>query len=120
MDVVDVIGHAEERTLLASVGFQPNPSAYLSSAMNLVLQHIGGNFTRNLSEAELAAIGGQSVSSFSRSFRRHTGMAFVQYVRALRIELACQHLSEGDLSITDICYEIGSTTHRTSTANSWR
>lgn len=107
MEIADIIGHATERTLLASVGFRPNPSAYLSTAMNLVLQHIGSNFTRDLSEGELAKLSRQSVSTFSRSFRRHTGMAFVQYVNSLRIELACQHLSQADLTITDICYEVG-------------
>ena len=107
MEIVDVIGHAEARTPLASVSFRPNPSAYLSTAMNLVLQHIGSNFTRDLSEAELAKLGRQSVSTFSRSFRRHTGMVFVQYVNSLRIELACQYLSQADLTITEICYEVG-------------
>ncbi len=107
MEVIDIIGHAEARTPLASVGFRPNLSAYLSTAMNPVLQHIERNFTCDLSEAELAKISQQSVSSFSRSFRKHTGMAFVQYVNALRIELACQHLGQADLTITDICYAVG-------------
>ena len=34
-------------------------------------------------------------------------MAFVQYVNSLRIELACQHLSQAELNVTDICYEVG-------------
>ena len=106
MQILDTIGHAD-RAPLASIGFQPNPSAYLSSAMNLVLQHIGRNFTHDLVEADLAKLARQSISTFSRSFRRHTGMTFVQYVNALRIELACQHLSQADLTVTDICYEVG-------------
>ncbi len=107
MDILDVIGHAEARTPLASIGFRPDPSAYMSTTMNLVLQYIGRNFTRELCEAELATLNRRSVSSFSRSFRRHTGMTFVQYVNSLRIELACQHLSQHELTITDICYEVG-------------
>ena len=105
--ILDAIGHAEGRVPLASIGFQPNPSAYLSSTMNGVLQHIGRNFTGDLCETDLARLSRQSVSTFSRSFRKHTGMTFVQYVNSLRIELACQHLSQADLSITDICYAVG-------------
>ena len=105
--ILDVLGHAEQRTPLASIGFQPNPSAYLSTTMNLVLQHIGRNFTGDLSETDLAKLSRQSVSTFSRSFRKHTGMTFVQYVNSLRIELACQHLSQADLTVTDICYAVG-------------
>ena len=107
MDILDVIGHAEERKLLASIGFQPDPSAYLSTTMNLVLQHIGRNFTRDLNEADLAKLSRQSISTFSRSFRKHTGVTFVQYVNSLRIELACQHLGQDDLSVTEICHEVG-------------
>ena len=75
--------------------------------MNAVLQHIGCNITRDLREAELAAFSRQSVSAFSRSFRRHTGMVFVQYVNSLRIELACQHLCQAEMPVTDICYAVG-------------
>lgn len=105
--ILDLIGHAEQRAPLASIGFQPNPSAYLSTTMNLVLQHIGRNFTGEINETDLARLSRQSVSTVSRSFRKHTGMTFVQYVNSLRIELACQHLSQADLTITDICYAVG-------------
>ena len=107
IQILDLIGNAEAPVPLASIGFQPDPSAYLSSTMNLVLQHIGRNFMRGLSEIDLARLSRQSVSAFSRSFRRHTGLTFVQYVNSLRIELACQHLSQADLTITEICYEVG-------------
>ena len=51
---------------------------------------------------------GQSPSAFSRSFRRHTGMALVQYVNRLRINLACQLLmSEPEMPITEICFAAG-------------
>lgn len=107
VELLDLLGHAEKRTALASVGFQPQPSAYLSTNMNLVLQHIGRNFTGDLSETDLARMCRQSVSTFARSFRKHTGMTFVQYVNSLRIELACQHLGQDDLTITAICHEVG-------------
>lgn len=107
MEIFDRLGHGKERSLLAGIGFRPDPSVYLSSATNLVLQHIGHNFTRELNEAELAKLARQSVSTFSRSFRRHTGMTFVQYVNSLRIELACQYLSQEDLTVAEICYEVG-------------
>ena len=66
------------------------------------------NLTQPFSEADLAAIAGQSTSAFSRAFRRHTGMSLVQYVKRLRINLACQILmSDEQAPITDICFEVG-------------
>ncbi len=105
--ILDLIGQAEQQVPLASIGFQPDRSAHLSTTMNLVLQHIGRSFTRDLNEPDLARLTRQSVSTFSRSFRKHTGMTFVQYVNSLRIELACQHLGQADLTITEICYAVG-------------
>jgi len=60
-----------------------------------------------LRETELAELAGQSASAFSRYFRRHTGVPFVQYVNRLRINLACQLLMSDELSVTDICYQVG-------------
>ncbi len=106
MAVLDLLTRGR-RSPLASIGFQPNASAYLSGTMNVVLQHIGRNFTGDLCEQDLAGLSRQSVSTFSRSFRRHTGMTFVGYVNALRVELACQYLTQAKLSVTEICYAVG-------------
>ncbi len=106
-EILDVIGHSQRRMPLASIGFRPDASVYLSGAMNLVLQHIDRNLTGDLNETDVARLARQSVSSFSRSFRRHTGLTFVQYVNSLRIELACQHLDQGELTVAEICYEVG-------------
>ncbi len=75
--------------------------------MNVALQHIDRHLTSELNEPDIAKLARQSVSSFSRAFRRHTGMTFVQYVNSLRIELACQHLSQADLTVAEICYAVG-------------
>ena len=80
VELIGIIGQAAERIPLASVGFRPQPSAYLETAMNPVLQYVGCNFTADLNEGDLAQRFGRSVSTLSRSFRRHTGMTFVQYV----------------------------------------
>ena len=107
VEILDLISHASGRSLLASIGFRPEASAYLSGPMNLVLQHIDRNLTGDLNETDVAKVARQSVGGFSRSFRRHTGLTFVQYVNSLRIELACQHLGQPDLTIAEICFEVG-------------
>jgi len=107
IELLDLLGRDANPTLLASAKFRLDPSAYMSTAMNGVLDFVGRNVTSDLNEADLAKLNGRSVSGFSRSFRKHTGLTFVQYVNALRIELACQHLTQDDLNITEICYEVG-------------
>jgi AraC-like DNA-binding protein len=94
--------------VLASASYLPDPSGYMSAGINRALAFLRGNLTQPFTEAKLAAIAGQSTSAFSRAFRNHTGMSLVQYVKRLRINLACQILmSDEQAPITDICFEVG-------------
>lgn len=56
--------------------------------------------------AELAAAVGYSPSHFQRVFKRAVGLSPAQYVRARRIELAGEALSDG-AGVTDAIYEAG-------------
>lgn len=103
----DLLAQSAEPTKLASAAYRADPTRYAGTRINHVLAFIGKNLSQELRETELAELSGQSVSAFSRYFRRHTGVPFVQYVNRLRINLACQLMMSGKLTITDICYQVG-------------
>jgi AraC-like DNA-binding protein len=108
MLIAGLLSRAQESQMLASAGYLPDPSGYMSAGINKALAYIRENLTQPFNEADLAAIADQSTSAFSRAFRQHTGMSLVQYVKRLRINLACQVLmSDEQASITSICYEVG-------------
>jgi AraC-like DNA-binding protein len=108
MSLLDILSRAFDVRTLTSAGYLPDPSGFMSAGINKALAYINAHLTEPFSENDLAAIAGRSPSAFSRSFRRHTGMALVQYVNRLRINLACQLLmSETQMSITEICYAAG-------------
>ncbi len=108
MMIVGVLSRAQGSQMLASASYLPDPSGYMSAGINKALAYIRENLTQPFNESDLAAIAGQSTGAFSRAFRRHTGMSLVQYVKRLRINLACQILmSEEQASVTDICFEVG-------------
>ncbi|MGF6529519.1 AraC-like DNA-binding protein [Paraburkholderia sp. GAS206C] len=105
--LLDVLLQSTEQVKLASAAYRSDPTSYVETHINHVLAYIGKNLSQELRETELAELAGQSVSAFSRYFRRQAGLTFVQYVNRLRINLACQLLMAGELSITDICYQVG-------------
>jgi AraC-like DNA-binding protein len=105
--MMEILLNASDRELLASPAYQIDPTSYASTRINHVLSYIGKNLASELRESDLAQLAGQSVSAFSRYFRRHTGLPFVQYVNRMRINLACQLLMDDELSVTDICYKVG-------------
>ncbi|SAK59154.1 AraC family transcriptional regulator [Caballeronia glebae] len=103
----ELLAQSEEPARLASDAYRADPDRYGETRINHVLSFIGKNLSQELRETELAELAGQSASAFSRYFRRHTGVPFVQYVNRLRINLACQLLMSDELSVTDICYQVG-------------
>jgi AraC-like DNA-binding protein len=105
--LLDLLRRHPERRMLASVGYRPSPSTYMTQPLNHVIDHILRNLGSDLRESELAALSGFSASAFSRAFHRHTGMNFVHYVNSLRINRACEMLIAHDRKITDICYDVG-------------
>ena len=108
MGLIGALSRAADVRSLASASYLPDPSGFMSAGVNEALAYINGHLTEPFRESDLAAIAGRSPSAFSRSFHRHTGMALVQYVNRLRINLACQLLmSESGLPITEICFAVG-------------
>ncbi|MGY5777478.1 helix-turn-helix domain-containing protein [Rhizobium sp. LEGMi135b] len=108
MNILDAMSSAQGTRTLASAGYQPDPSGFMSAGVNQALAYINAHLTEPFSECDLAELTGQSPSAFSRSFRRHTGMALVQYVNRLRINFACHLLmSKAEMTITDICFAAG-------------
>ncbi len=43
----------------------------------------------------------------SRFFKKNCGNSFTDYVAQLRIGHACKLLSETDMPVTDVCFEVG-------------
>ena len=107
LGLLGIMARSEVRAL-TSANYLPDPSGFMSTGINEALAFINANLTEPFSEADLARIAGISPTTFSRSFRRHTGLALVKYVNRLRINLACQLLMGVDeLKIADVCFSSG-------------
>src|SRR3546814_10362046 len=108
MNVIAALSSARDTRLLTSASYLPDPSGFMSAGINEALAYINRNLTGSFDEKDLAEIAGLSPAAFSRSFRRHTGLALVKYVNRLRINLACQLLmGDAEARITDVCFSSG-------------
>lgn len=56
---------------------------------------------------EAAEICNLSEGYFCRAFHEHTGLRFMEYIHAVRVEHFCQMLSHSDVSITDAAFSVG-------------
>ncbi|MGB5558247.1 MAG: AraC family transcriptional regulator [Paracoccaceae bacterium] len=108
MSILGTLSRASDVRALTSASYLPDPSGFMSTGINEALAYINANLTEPFSETDLANIAQLSPSAFSRSFRRHTGLALVQYVNRLRVNLACQLLmGPVPMKITDVCFSSG-------------
>jgi AraC-like DNA-binding protein len=64
-------------------------------------------YARPLDVAALARTAHMSSGHFSRSFRAAYGETPYSYLMTRRIERAMTLLRRGDLSVTDVCFEVG-------------
>lgn len=105
--LLEVLSQAKDSTLLASPTFRADPQSYRSSTINQVMTYLAAHLDEKLTESDLARYAGMQPSAFSRFFRRHTDVPFVQYLSRLRINRASELLISSDMLITDVCYSCG-------------
>ena len=73
------------------------------------MRYIERNLADRISLDQLAEEANLSKYHFSRLFSRHTGMPPLQFASSMRIQRAKELLRSGELSISDICTEVGFT-----------
>src|SRR5687768_10994580 len=79
------------------------PPRWLMSARTLAEEHL----EERCSLAEVARAVGVHPVHLAASFRRHYGCSLGEHVRRTRVVRACQALTAGDASLTDIAFELG-------------
>jgi AraC-like DNA-binding protein len=107
LQLIHILAASKERMRLASVGYKPILDEQSADLVHRAMSFILRELSNGLRLDDIAAELGMSASSFSRFFKRHTGHNFIDYVRKLRIGRACDHLSETDLPVTQICFLAG-------------
>jgi AraC-like DNA-binding protein len=77
------------------------------AALGRVVAHMRAQFQRPLSNPELARVAGRSVRALERLFQRQTHMAPQQYLRRLRVRLACRAIVAGRRALTEVAVAHG-------------
>lgn len=93
-----------------AVGAQPEafvtPNEKLEK-IKAAISMIEDNYSKKITLSELADVCRMSPNYFSRFFREITHQTPFEYITAYRIEAACEMLSGGTGSITEVCYNCG-------------
>ena len=107
MQLLDILSSSDEFEILSSPEFAPKLDAETLDVLQRSLIYIFEHLATDIHLREVAELAGMSESAFSRFFKKNTGNSFTYHVNKIRIWQACKLLSETDMPITDICFEVG-------------
>jgi AraC-like DNA-binding protein len=107
--ILDTLGKARDEQMrsLSSIKFVHNLQPNQQSRIDRVCTYLNQYYKHNLRLEKVAAIANMSTTAFCRFFKTSTGKSFVKYLNELRIGHACKLLIESELTISEICFEVG-------------
>ncbi|MCK9712307.1 AraC family transcriptional regulator [Pseudomonas syringae pv. syringae] len=109
LDLLGTLARAPKRDIrvLASAYYSPSLDARSSERINQAFDYLINELTSDLRLSVIAERVGMSEAGFSRFFKRITGHGFIDLMRKLRIQRACRLLVQTQLSVAEICFEVG-------------
>ncbi|MEE4716339.1 AraC family transcriptional regulator [Pseudomonas alliivorans] len=93
--------------LLASSCYAPTLDARSSERINKAFDYLLTELTNDIRLSVIAQRLEMTDPGFSRFFKRNTGHGFIDLMRKLRVQRACRLLLQSDMSVSDICFEVG-------------
>ncbi len=107
LQLLQVLMLGAERQILSSEHFSPDTDRHSLDSVGEALRFIVANFRDDIRLGDLAERLGMSEWACSRFFKRNSGNSFTDYVARLRVGHACKLLAETEMSVTDVCFEVG-------------
>jgi len=107
MEILNILSTSKEKDVISNLDFLGKLNSTESKKLEVVFQYIMDNFQQPIKLESAAAVANLSVSAFCRFFKVRTRKTFSQFVNELRISMACKKLLMDDISISEICYEVG-------------
>ncbi len=105
--LLHLLAAANEYRLLAGELYTKQEYDFTSDRLTKVLHFVNTSYRQKIELEKVAEIAHLHPSAFCRYFKEKTGKSLSQYISDLRISYACKLITEGRLSISQICYECG-------------
>ena len=104
--------------LLTKVPFHSLSDSYASSQEAMsgrlmrMVNYVDKNYARKISLAEFARSEGKSLSYISHFIKKSINQTFQNYVNTVRFYAACRLIATDNMSLLDVCYEVGFSDYR--------
>lgn len=105
--MLSLISESGEVEPLASPGFVSSFKTNQEERINKVYEYVMYNFQKKITLQDISSVAFMTEVAFCSYFKSRTGKSFFNFLNDIRIGYACRLLLEGDMNITEICYESG-------------
>lgn len=107
LSILKIITYTDDFDLLSSSAFSRCVKENDCERMNKVYQFIMDNAAENPTLEEVSRVAHMSETAFCRYFKSRTNKTYTQFLNEIKIGNACKLLIDNDLSISQVCFEIG-------------
>lgn len=109
LELLNTLSGASDREArtLASACYAPTLDAKSAERVHRAFDYLQRELTGDIRLSVIAERLHMSEPGFSRFFKRATGHGFIDLMRKLRIQKACRLLLQTQMSIADVCFEVG-------------
>jgi AraC-like DNA-binding protein len=107
LEILHILSKSKDLVELSSPAFQYPVGSSDMARVNTIYEYILKNYKSAISLEAASAMLNMSTSTFCRYFKKRTGKTFSNLVNELRVGHACRLLMEGEMTVTEICYESG-------------
>lgn len=107
LEILEVLAHSTELTPIAHVDYKSNYTANEKDKISEILEYVLKNFKEKITLQDVASLANMSESAFSRYFKSRVNKSFSDFLGDVRISNARKLLHDGDLNISQVCYQSG-------------
>jgi len=104
--ILDLVSKSTEIILLSNITYH-NDKAKSNYRVNVVLNYLMDNYYDNIKLENVATLINMNKNAFCRFFKKSTQKSLFQVIQEIRINKACQKLTETDMSVLEICFDCG-------------
>lgn len=110
-NILSIMSHApeDEKAFIANEWYTEPSSRDEAIAVDTAISYIFENLTQTIRMSEAARIAAMSEPTFSKYFKKVSGLTFSDMVKKLRIAHACRLLEQTDKSVSSIAQQSGYT-----------
>ncbi len=107
LSILHALAISDEYEILNASDFGFEVQAQDNERIREIYKYIRENFQDSIPLETVAKIASMTVPAFCRYFKKLSGKPFTKFVNEYRVVHACKLLSEGESSISEICFESG-------------